>query len=141
MPIHLSWLAATLAAAFIATGPGHERPAFPPETGVCPLDIPRGETKVRRFLVDSAYGVLRDSVGLSASDTAGLRLLTDATDASTCASIAQRLPPDSTLSEAYYQAGGKFLIPTARSRPSRISGFTPMAVLDSSYRVLFVVAM
>ena len=122
----------------IASGLGNEQPADSPEAGMCPLDIPRGEAKVRRFLVDSAYGVLRDSVGLSASDSAGLRLLTDPTDAGTCANIAQRLPADSTLAEAYYQVGGRFLVPTAYIGPTRISGFTPMAVLDSSYRVIIV---
>lgn len=127
--------------------------------GQCPVERPDGRRLVSRFVGSPGYALIRSTLGLPSADSGAVRSVTGQANGAVCKSVFAAV--SDSLSDhgrgqylySIFQVGNLYYVPMSlkRAKPSLTpgasntitihTGFTPVYVVDSNYRVVAKVAM
>lgn len=142
MPLASLFLVMISALAALTSSPGSPVQSASQHDSTCPVDLARARTLLTHFLVSPTFAEDRDSVSLTAADTAAVRVLSDVTDAATCSTLQQLivLPTDAPRVWVAYQIRNRYVIATYITGGIHLQP-TPLVVLDSVLQPLRAVGM
>lgn len=103
----------------------------------CPVDHPRSRDLAERFLTLPGYAQDRQAVGTVGYSPGDLRVL-GAADTQVCDRIRQTITAQPGWEWTAYQVGNKYFVAMRRITPPggyRL-GFSPLTVLDRSFKIL-----
>ena len=117
-------------------------PAGVDRSAACPTDDPRARRVVNRFLTHPGLAPFRNEVGVTAVDTASVRVLTDSTDLAVCQKFVGEitLPADRPRDWAFYEAHGFYLVATVTAGGPTLRS-SPLIIYDSTLALRKVLGM